>query len=220
MPTLVTMAEGTGTTSSVALAVSPRLMLHGLRKSLETAGFAIPVAISSGDDAIPTILSIRPQLVVVSLRLPPLGGLHVIASLARVRKDFHIIAVVDMGRPEDGERALRAGALGWLDTDTEWPTCLDVLRAAAQGDAIGTSVRCRMPLPGAEDHLTRRERQVLELVLASYSVSDMARELIISPKTVKHHLSAIYAKFGVHSRAEATLAAVRWGLAELDQASG
>ncbi|MFM8381547.1 MAG: LuxR C-terminal-related transcriptional regulator, partial [Actinomycetota bacterium] len=97
---------------------------------------------------------------------------------------------------------------------------LDMLRAAAHGDAIGISVRRRRPLPGAEDRLTRRERQVLDLVLASYSVSDMASELIISPKTVKHHLSAIYAKFGVHSRAEAALAAVQWGLSEIDQASG
>lgn len=214
------MADDTGTTSTVALAVGPRLVSLGLRHGLEDAGFEILVATSTSEHAIGAIPALRPHLVVVSLRLPPLGGLHVIASLAQVRRDLHIIAVVDMGRPEDGERALRAGALGWLDTNTEWPTCLDVLRAAAQGDAIGTSVRHRMPLPGAEDHLTRRERQVLELVLASFSVSDMARELTISPKTVKHHLSAIYAKFGVHSRAEATLAAVRWGLAELDQASG
>ncbi|MFM7126923.1 MAG: LuxR C-terminal-related transcriptional regulator [Actinomycetota bacterium] len=214
------MADTTRTTSTAALAVSPRLVLHGLRESLESAGFAIPVAISSGDDAIPTIPAIRPQLVVVSLRLPPRGGLHVIASLAQVRRDLHIVALVEPGRPEDGERALRAGALGWLDTDTEWTLCLDMLRAAAHGDAIGISVRRRRPLPGAEDRLTRRERQVLDLVLASYSVSDMASELIISPKTVKHHLSAIYAKFGVHSRAEAALAAVQWGLSEIDQASG
>lgn len=214
------MADTAGTRSKAALAVGPRLLLHGLRTNMEAAGFAIPVAISSSVDAVPTILSLLPQLVVVALRLPPLGGLHVIASLAQVRSDLHIVALVDQDRPEDGERALRAGALGWLDTDTKWPTCLDVMRAAAYGDAIIPSDRRRSSLPGAENDLTRRERQVLELVLSSYSIPDMARELTISPKTVKHHLSAIYTKFGVHTRAEAVLAAVRWGLTEFDQASG
>lgn len=216
----MTMADTTRTTSTAALAVGPRLVSLGLRHGLEVAGFEILVATSTSEHAVGAIPALRPHLVVVSLRLPPHGGLHVIASLAQVRRDLHIIAVVDPGRPEDGERALRAGALGWLDTDTEWPTCLDVLRSAAQGDAVGVTVRRRSALPGVENDLTRRERQVLDLVLASYSVSDMARELVISPKTVKHHLSAIYAKFGVHSRAEVALAAVRRGLSGIDQASG
>jgi DNA-binding NarL/FixJ family response regulator len=214
------MVDTAETTSTAGLAVSPRLVLHALRQGLEAAGFAIPFAISSSDDAIPMILSVRPQVAVISLRLPPRGGLHVMASLAQVRGDLHIVALVDPGRPEDGERALRAGALSWLDADTEWPLCLDVLRAAAHGDAIGTTIRRRTALPGVEEHLTRRERQVLELVLASYSIPDMARELVISPKTVKHHLSAIYAKFGVHSRTEAALTAVRRGISGPDQASG
>lgn len=214
------MADSARTRSTAVLAVSPQLLLHGLRLAVETAGFAVPFGISSSVDAVPTILSLRPQLIVVALRLPPLGGLHVIASLAQARSDLHIVALVDPDRPEDGERALRAGALGWLDSDTEWPRCLDVLRAAAHGDTVGSSIRRRMPIPGAEDRLTRRERQVLELVLASHSIPDMARELVVSQKTVKHHLSAIYAKFGVHTRAEAALAAVRQGLSGIDQASG
>jgi len=214
------MVDTARTTSTAALAISPQLLLHGLRLALETADVAVPFGISSSDDAVPRILSLRPQLVVIASRLPPLGGFHVIASLVQVRRDLHIVALVDQDRPEDGERALRAGALTWLDTDTEWPLCLEVMRAAAHGDAIGTTVRRRMPIPGPEDRLTRRERQVLELLLASYSTPDMARELTISPKTVKHHLSAIYAKFGVHTRAEAALAALRQGGSGLDQASG
>lgn len=214
------MTDITGITSTAALAVGPRLVSHGLRHGMEAAGFEILIATSTSEDALRTIPALRPHLVVVSLRLPPLGGLHVIASIAHVRRDLRIIAVVDPGRPEDGERALRAGALGWLDTDTEWLTCLDVLRSAARGDAVGATVHRRAVLPACEKDLTRRERQVLDLVLASYSVSDMARELFISPKTVKHHLSSVYAKLGVHSRTEAALAAVRQGFSAIGQASG
>lgn len=214
------MSESMSARSTVALAVSPRLLLDGLRRGLEAADFETGFTTSTSEDAVPAILSLCPALVVVSVRLPPLGGLHVISSISQSRTDLRIVAVAESGRSDDGERALRAGALGWLDTDSEWSACLEVLQSARRGDARLPRRHRRTPLPGVEEILTRRERQVLDLVLASYSIPDMARELVISPKTIKHHLSAVYAKLGVRTRTEAALAAVRQGLPVRDQASG
>jgi DNA-binding NarL/FixJ family response regulator len=177
---------------------------------------------NNGTAAISSILTLCPDVVLVSMTLPPYGGLDVISSIVHTRSDLAVVALMNCEASDD-ERALRAGATSCLHLDSPWDQCLKVLRSAAEGDALlvtHSQVRLTQthnrtsPLfsPAA---LSRREAQVLNLVARGRSVKEIASDMVISPKTVKHHLAATYAKLGVHNRTDAVMTALRQGLLQI-----
>jgi DNA-binding NarL/FixJ family response regulator len=152
--------------------------------------------------------------------LPPYGGLDVITSIVHTRSDLPVVALVH-GQASDVERALRAGATSCLHLDSSWDRCLEVLRSAAVGDALlANQPPIQLPqthnlTPPSQAALSRREAQVLNLVARGRTVKQIASDLVISPKTVKHHLAATYTKLGVHNRTDAVMLALRQGLFQI-----
>lgn len=198
--------------------MAPRLLLDCLRDHVRSLAFEIELATARGDDAAEQVISLAPSITVVSLCLPPWGGLHVIGSLSIIRKDLRVVALLDSDSPEEGSRALRCGAMSWISTADSWERCRENLEAAATGDVrLNDSGGQR---PTIADGLSRREHQILNLVYHGRSVQQVAADLTISPRTVKHHLSATYAKLGVHNRTDAVLTALRAGILGRGQASG
>ncbi|MGA0879249.1 MAG: LuxR C-terminal-related transcriptional regulator [Ilumatobacteraceae bacterium] len=199
--------------SSIALLVAPRLLLDCLRHRLLCAGWLISAASSEGSDARAEVLSCAPRVVLVSLYLPPVGGLHTIAALTDARADLRIVALLNSVSADDASSALRAGALSWISTEYDWEAGQRTLRAAEVGDVLfggnppsARGDRVLQPI------LSRREFQVLTLVHHGRTVKQIAAELVISPKTVKHHLVSIHTKLGVHNRTDAIVQALRRGL--------
>lgn len=199
--------------NSVALFVAPPLLRDCLRDQLLRDDWAITVSSSEGTAARAKILAAVPTVTVVSLQLPPIGGLHVIAALTDARADLRIVALLNSSSPEDAQRALQAGARTWMSSDHGWGAGHRVIRAAAIGDVVFSGDLPRERIAQGS-MLSRREVQVLNLIRHGHSVKQIAEDLIVSHKTVKHHLASIHSKLGVHNRTDAVLSALRRGLLE------
>lgn len=201
---------------SIVLGVTPVLLQDCLRRLIEDSGFAVVACTENGTHVVSAALTLRPDVVMTTMTLAPFGGLDVITSIGHTRADIPVVAVIDTASAHDAERALRAGATSCLYLDDTFEHCRHVLQRAAIGDVVMT----RRVVKRAMQHhratlLSRREEQVLNLVARGRSVNQIASDMVISPKTVKHHLSATYSKLGVHNRTDAVVAAFRHGIVDV-----
>ena len=207
--------SGTALSPTIVLAIAPVLLRDGLHHLVSSAGFAVVTSTGDGALATTSALARGPDVVFVTVTLPPYGGLDVITSISHTRSNLSVVALIDTGSLTDYERALRAGAISCVLLDDPFDHCLHVLQRAANGDAHATrkskiQVSLRSPIPTTT--LSRREEQVLNLVSRGRTVTQIATDLVISPKTVKHHLTAVYSKLGVHNRTDAVMTALRQGI--------
>ncbi|HMA47626.1 MAG TPA: response regulator transcription factor [Frankiaceae bacterium] len=162
-----------------------------------------------------------PDVVLMDLMMPGMDG---IAATAAVRARFPEVEVVALTTFVDEglvQRALRAGATGYLLKDAEPDEVVAAIRAAAHGRMhldpaaarrLASSLQAP-PLASVGPQLTDRERQVLGLVAQGRSNREIAAVLVLSERTVRSHVSAILGKLGLSSRTQAALWAVREGLA-------
>jgi DNA-binding NarL/FixJ family response regulator len=126
-------------------------------------------------------------------------------------------------------KALRAGAVGFLTKDCAMQEVVETVRRVAHGDTvfspeIAAAMMNEFPANGAtnghdvavvESPLTKREREILQLVADGHSTTEIARNLFISAKTVKNHLASIYAKLDSRDRTQAVLSGMRMGIVSL-----
>ncbi|MFP5305832.1 MAG: LuxR C-terminal-related transcriptional regulator [Gammaproteobacteria bacterium] len=170
----------------------------------------------------PQFERVAPQLVLVDLNLPDGLGHDLIAAWMNVRP--RLLSIVTTVYDDDAHLfpALRAGACGYLLKTDPRPTLTAQLHGIVDGHPpLSPSVAQRMmrhfvaAAPPAEP-LTERERDVLVLIARGRRTADVAAELAVSINTISTHIKHIYAKLGISTRAEATLAAERMGM--LDRA--
>jgi DNA-binding NarL/FixJ family response regulator len=195
----------------------------GLRALLGTAGdLAVVGEASTGGDAVAMSERLQPDVVLMDLDMP--GGDGIEATRRIVEAAPHVaIVVLTMDAGDDAiVRALRAGARGYVLKGAQRTELLRAIRAAAAGEAIlGPGVARRLatylapagpvaplPFPG----LTEREREVLELVASGRSNAEITASLGLSPKTVRNHVSNVFAKLGVRDRSEAIVHAREAGM--------
>jgi DNA-binding NarL/FixJ family response regulator len=154
----------------------------------------------------------------MDLVLPAIEGAEAIAELAARAPGLPVLVLTSFGSQDRVIAALRAGARGYLLKDAGPAELARAIAAVAAGDGaldpkvtsavIGAAAAARSPL----DDLTAREREVLDLLGAGLTNREISRRLVISEKTVKHHVSAVLRKLGVPDRTQAALVAVRAGL--------
>jgi two-component system nitrate/nitrite response regulator NarL len=180
-----------------------RTLISGV---LRRAGYSTFEA-DTGEEALAAAKRERPALVIIEALLPGVSGYEVCRELKDEFGEAIPIVFVSGNRTEPGDRV--AGLL--LGGD-------DYLVKPFDPDELLARVRRLLPPPltdGRKAHkLTRRELQVLSLLVDGLSQSEIAEKLFISPKTVGKHIEHILAKLGVHSRAQAVALAVRGGLIE------
>jgi two-component system NarL family response regulator len=207
--------SGTSASPTIVLAIAPVLLRDGLHHLVSRAGFNVVTSTGDGALATTSALARGPDVVLVTVTLPPYGGLDVITSISHTRSNLAIVALIDTGSLTDYERALRAGAMSCVLLDDPFDHCLHVLQRATNGDAHANrppQVNVVPESPFSAPMLSRREEQVLNLVSRGRTVTQIATDMVISPKTVKHHLSATYSKLGVHNRTDAVMTALRQGI--------
>ncbi|MFD4376207.1 response regulator [Streptomyces sp. NPDC059202] len=215
----------------VVLADDQTLVRAGFRSILSDEE-DIEVAGEAGDgaQAVALAASLRPDVVLMDIRMPVLDGLE---ATRRITADSRLdgVKVVILTTFDEDEHvygALRAGASGFLVKDTEPMELLHAVRVVARGDAlIAPAVTRRLiaefagradpsdrrPDPAARlDALTDREREVLGLVGAGLSNDEIAGRLVLSPATAKTHVSRIMTKLGVRDRAQLVVLAYESGM--------
>lgn len=196
----------------VVLADDHPLFLEGLRFTLERAGDIVVVAEAcDGVDAVEHARRLLPDVVVMDLVMPRLGGL---AATERLAGGPSRVLVLTMSE-EDGNvfAALRAGAAGYLVKGAAAGEVLAAVRAVAAGHAVlgpGLAARAldffspRASAPSFPE-LSPREREILQHVASGLSNQEIADRLVISPVTVRNHVSSILSKLHLSNRREAML---------------
>ena len=180
--------------------------------------FAVVGDAADGAGAVARAMALRPDVILMDLRMPGGDGVQAIRELADRGLPARILVLTTYDTDSDVLAAIEAGATGYLLKDAPPDELLRGVRAAARGDSVlSPSVasrlvgRMRAPAPASEP-LSQRELEVLGLVARGVGNRDAAARLFISEATVKTHLMHIYAKLGVNDRAAAVAAAFDRGL--------
>ena len=200
------------------------IIRQGLRLILETESeFEIVGEASDGAEALSLCKKLKPDVVLMDLRMPNMDGLTAIEKLSAEQPDVAVVILTTFNEDELMLRGLQAGARGYLLKDTGRSTLFDTIRAAARGETllkpeIMARVLAQKNAPAAKSksdstfNLTDREFEVLESVARGERSKEVAAHLGISERTVKAHLASIYQKLGVDSRAAAIAVAAQNGL--------
>jgi two-component system, NarL family, response regulator LiaR len=201
---------------------------EGLRTFLELQdGIEIAGEAGDGAQAIKLASELEPDVILMDLVMPGVDG---VTAMRAVRKRSPRSRVIVLTSFLDDERlmpAIEAGADGYLLKDVEPSELARAIRTAQTGEAmiapsvagrlLRTLSRPRSASTVDADRLTRREREVLELIAAGRSNKRIAFELGIAEKTVKTHVGHVFAKLGVTDRTQAALIAVRSGLVSREE---
>jgi DNA-binding NarL/FixJ family response regulator len=203
----------------VLLVVDHAVVRHGLADLLTGAGFEVVGSLEDGAMAEAAVLQLRPDLVLMDLSMPKMDGIDATRAVLAARPETKVIILTSFAEHARLHAALEAGAVGYLLKDAEPDDILRALRDAAAGGVPLSPRAAAGLLPGIApatnatlDSLTSRERAVLALVATGLPNKTIARRLEISEKTVKAHLTRVFAVVGVSDRTSAALWAQRHGL--------
>jgi DNA-binding NarL/FixJ family response regulator len=216
-------------TVSVLLADDQHLVRAGFRSLLKRdREIVVAGEAATGDEAVRTARALRPDVVLMDIRMPGLDG---IAATRRIMADPHlrdcrVIILTTFETDEYVFAALEAGASGFLTKEIDPEGLRHAVRVVAAGEALlSPSVTRRVikqfahrPAPASAGGarlaaLTAREREIVGLVATGLSNEDIARELVISPLTAKTHITRAIAKLGVRDRVQLVILAYEEGLA-------
>ena len=168
----------------------------------------------SGEVALALVNQLRPDVVLLDIRLPGINGIEVARRLTRDHPDIRVLMVSAYDEDEYVRGALEAGAAGYLRKTAPGKELVQAVRAVAGGASVLQSgltarllISSRQPERGADD-LSERELEVLKLLAAGLHNKELAAQLGISTRTVDRHCDNIYAKLGVGSRTEAVVRAI------------
>jgi DNA-binding NarL/FixJ family response regulator len=180
---------------------------------------------SGGRAGVRLARELRPDVVLMDLRMPDMSGHEATAAIVADRPATRVVVFTVSSEDADVDEAIRAGACGFLAKDTAMEEVVSAIRAAANGAAwlspraaevvlgrIRHAEREGMLDQGLVGQLSSRELEVLHLIARGMENAEVAAALGISPRTAKNHVSSILAKLGVPSRVQAAIYAVRHGL--------
>ncbi len=174
---------------------------------------AVVAEAADGASAIWLYRQLRPDLVVLDLRLPDMDGVAVTAAIRAEFPQAHLLVLSSFDGDEDIYRALKAGARAYVLKDSTRAELLAAVRAVAAGQrSLSAAVAERLAERIAGSELTARELAVLRQIVGGRSNKQIASALAISEGTVKTHVKSILAKLGVEDRTEAAILALRRGL--------
>lgn len=188
-------------------------------------GFEVAGDAGRGDEAVGLVRSRRPDMVVLDIDLPGQDGFQVAQEIRSALPGVRILFLTMHDDEAHIREALRLGADGYVPKTASTEELLQAVRTIAAGDSyLSPSVAGRvMRLAGGSStghasRLTEREAEILRLLATGARTQEVADSVFLSVKTVKNHLTSIYAKLGVQTASQAVAAAYRAGLVSRDPA--
>ena len=170
----------------------------------------------NGQQAIDLYRQHKPDVTLIDLRMPVVGGVEAIATIRREFPDARLIVLTTYDGDEDIYRSLQAGAKGYLLKDMFFEELETAIRTVHAGSRrIPAAIAERLAERMAGSNLTARELEVLELIVRGQSNKEIGASLKISEATVKSHVNSLLSKLGVTDRTQAATTALQRGLVHL-----
>jgi DNA-binding NarL/FixJ family response regulator len=172
---------------------------------------------SDGEQGVDLYRTLKPDVVILDLRLPRVSGFDVIRLLRKERQPARIVVLSNYHGSEDIYRAVRSGAMAYLTKDASGEELINAIQTVDRGlrylpPAALDRLAERMP----SVDLTPREAEVLLCITQGRSNREIAEQLHIAEKTVRIHVSSVLDKMGARDRTQATIYALQRGLVHLD----
>ena len=177
---------------------------------------------STGEEAVSKTDELQPDVILMDIQMPGINGIQATRRIVHASPNAGIIVVTMFEDDSSVFSAMRAGARGYVLKESGEEEVLRAIRAVAQGEAIfGPAIARRMmqffshaPLESNPmfPELTARENEILDLIARGKSNTEIAQRLVISPHTVRNHISNIFSKLQVADRSEAIIRARDAGL--------
>jgi DNA-binding NarL/FixJ family response regulator len=201
------------------------LFRSGLRSLLEEQGVRVVGEADNGRSALQLVSELAPDVVIMDLKMPGLTGVEATREVSSIAPRTRVVVLTISDDDDDVMDAVMAGACGYLLKDSSIDHLIEGVRAAAGGDSlispqIAAKLLQRLRAQTADEaaakaiqtELSERELDVLRLIASGKDNAEIARQLYISPKTVKNHISNILMKLQIENRIQAAVYAVRSGI--------
>ncbi|BAP14227.1 MAG: chemotaxis protein CheY [Alcanivorax borkumensis] len=197
------------------------LVRTGIARMLdEVDGLQVVGEANSGERAIQMVRELAPEVVLMDLKMPGIGGLEATRKLLRVDEGIRVIAVTMCEDEPFPSRLMKAGAAGYMTKGADLEEMVRAIKIVATGQRYISpeiaQVMALKPYSGDEgsqlDMLSERELQIMMMIVSCHKVQDVADKLCLSPKTVNTYRYRIFDKLGVTSDVEMALLAVRHGM--------
>ena len=213
----------------VLLADDHTMLRQSLRRALSEHGLDVVGEAGDGEEAAQLAIELSPDVVLMDVSMPVLDGVDA-TRIIRDRAPAVQVVILTMHADKGVlDRAIRAGAVGYLVKDCTMEEVVRTIRQAASGEttlsaelAEAMLAEAVQPTPGvpADSIITKREEEVLQLIAEGLSTTEVAAKLFISVKTVKNHLASVYQKLDSRDRPQAVVRAVKMGIIRLEMDSG
>jgi DNA-binding NarL/FixJ family response regulator len=201
------------------------LFRTGLRNLLEEQGVEILGEAATGIEAVRSVRELAPDVVVMDLNMPGMTGVEATRQISGIAPLTRVLVLTISDQDSDVLDAILAGACGYMLKDSSIQELMAGIRAAAIGESLISPhiaskvlqrVRSTSSVPEIAEtirsELSEREIEVLKLIANGKDNAQIARELVISPKTVKNHISNILMKLQISNRVQAAVYAARSGI--------
>ncbi|WP_263729424.1 response regulator [Cellulomonas sp. SG140] len=187
--------------------------------------FVVVGTAADGAEAIRLARTLRPGLILMDVRMEPVGGVEATAAITAADPDVRVVMLTMSSLGEDVYQALRNGAHGYLSKDERADRLHEYLAGLMRGEAaMSSTIAARVlaefglpggsgtPVPPPHERLTHRERDVLRFLVDGLSNEEIAQQLFLSEATVKKHLGSIMTKLHVRNRVQVAVFGVRQGI--------
>jgi len=194
------------------------MLRQGIRRALESEGIKVVAEASDGAAAIRLALEHKPDVVLMDVSMPGMDGVEAARRLVEADGRQRVVMLTMHIDRDVIDRAIRAGAVGYLTKDSSISEVILAIQLAANGDRpMSPRLAAAMLDEARRDDalISAREEEVLQLVADGYGTNEIAERLYISGKTVKNHLASIYEKLNARDRTQAVLMAVKMGIVKL-----
>jgi len=199
------------------------LVRIGISRMLaDVEGIKVIGEAASGEDAIRMVREQSPDVVLMDVQMPGIGGLEATRKIQRIDDSIRVIAVTVCDEEPFPSRLLKAGAAGYLTKGADLQEMVKAIRVVNAGQRyISADIAQQMALKPFRDdqdspfdELSERELQITMMVVNCHRVQEISDKLCLSPKTVNSYRYRVFEKLGITSDVELTLLAVRHGLVD------
>ncbi|MEX0847923.1 MAG: response regulator transcription factor [Ilumatobacteraceae bacterium] len=207
---------------TVMLVDDHTMLRQGLRRSLETEGIQVVAEASNGEEAVRIALATKPSVVLMDVSMPQVDGIEATRMLMAADGRQRVVILTMHIDRDVIERAMKAGAVGYMTKDSSVKEVVLAVKLAANGDRILSPRLAEVMLQEAKNVdpagsiLSPREEELLQHIADGLATSEVAAKMFISQKTVKNHLASIYEKLQARDRTQAVLMAVKMGIVKLN----